>query len=141
VTFKNDRYQQIEKFEELLVRTGLDRTKFPNRCANINIDTLKKLLPEAVQKTKDYMSKERKDFESIINKKLNDQLTALDRLKKKQHEQLELLYSETRQLSKKEQEKREIDRIFDEFINWVEDTMTTEDNPFIQVIAVLKGAE
>jgi hypothetical protein len=44
-------------------------------------------------------------------------------------------------LSKKEQEKREIDRIFDEFINWVEDTMTTEDNPFIQVIAVLKGAE
>ena len=32
-----------------------------------------------------------------------------------------------------------IDRKFDEFIHWVEDTMTTEDNPFIQVIAVLRG--
>ena len=42
-------------------------------------------------------------------------------------------------LSNKEQDKRAIDKKFDEFIDWVEDTMTTEDNPFIQVVAVLKG--
>ena len=42
-------------------------------------------------------------------------------------------------MSRKEEERREIDRKFDEFIHWVEDTMTTEDNPFIQVIAVLRG--
>ena len=42
-------------------------------------------------------------------------------------------------MSRKEEERREIDRKFDEFIHWVEDTMTTEDNPFIQVIAVLQG--
>ena len=87
------------------------------------------------------MSEERKDFEEIINKKLNDQLAALESLRGRQHEQLELHYVEKRQLSKKEQDKREINRKFDEFIKWVEDTMTTEDNPFIQVIAVLKGAE
>ena len=122
-------------------RTGLGETKFPNRCENIDVETLQKLLPEAVQKARDFMSEERKGFEEIINEKLNDQLTALERLKGRQHEQIELFYMEKRQLSKKEQDKREINRKFDEFIKWVEDTMTTEDNPFIQVIAVLKGAE
>jgi hypothetical protein len=44
-----------------------------------------------------------------------------------------------KKLSKKEQDQREIDKKFDDFIDWVEDTMTTEDNPFIQVIALLQG--
>jgi hypothetical protein len=39
----------------------------------------------------------------------------------------------------KEQEKREIDRVFAKFFKWVEETMITENNPFIQVIAVMKG--
>ena len=34
-----------------------------------------------------------------------------------------------------------IDRLFDEFIDWVQDTMTTEDNPYIKVVAVLRGAD
>jgi len=42
---------------------------------------------------------------------------------------------------RKEKERREIDRIFDEYFNWIEETMTTEDNPYIQVVAVLKGAD
>ncbi len=141
VTFKDAIFQQIEGFESLLARTGLGKTPFPSRIDNINIEALRQLLPEAVQQARDYMSKERKAFEEVINEKLNEQLIALERLKTKQYEQLELLFMDKRQLSKKEQHKREIDRKFDEFMEWVEDTMTTEDNPFFQVIAVLKGAE
>jgi superfamily II DNA or RNA helicase len=141
VTFKNDKFQQIEEFETLLVRTGLGKTSFPNRGDNIDIEALRQLLPKAVQQARDYMSEERNAFEEVINEKLNEQLNALERLKSKQYEQLQLFYMDKRQVSKKEQDKREIDRKFDEFWTWVEDTMTTDDNPFIQVIAVLKGVE
>ncbi len=139
VTFKDTAFQQIETFEKLLARTGLGKTKIPNRTENIDIEALQELLPKAVQQARDYMSEERKAFEEIINKKLNEQLRALERLKGKQYRQLELFYTDQRQLSKKEQHRREIDRKFDEFIEWVEDTMTTENNPFIQVVSVLFG--
>jgi len=138
VVFKDDKFQQIEEFETLLARTGLGKTSFPNRVDNIDIEALRLLLPKAVQQARDYMSEERNAFEEVINEKLNEQLNALERLKTKHHEQLELFYVDKKQLSRKEQEKREIDRTFDEFWTWVEDTMTTDDNPFIQVIAVLK---
>ena len=141
VVFKDDEFQQIEEFETLLARTGLGKTSFPNRGDNIDIEALRQLLPEAVRQARDYMSEKRNAFEEVINEKLNEQLNALDRLKTKQYEQLELFYMDKRQVSKKEQDKREIDRKFDEFWTWVEDTMTTDDNPFIQVIAVLKGVE
>ena len=42
--------------------------------------------------------------------------------------------------SRTAKEKREIDKIFEEYMRWVEDTMTTEDNPYIKVIAVLRAA-
>ena len=32
---------------------------------------------------------------------------------------------------------REIDRIFDDFLEWVENTMTTEDQAYTQVVASL----
>ena len=141
VTFQHETFQEVETFEAVLARTGLGRLSFPNRGENIGIESLRNLLPEAVKQARQYMSKKRKKFEDTINKKLNDHLNALERLKGKHHDQLELFYTGKKQLSRKDQERREIDRKFDEFITWVEETMTTEDNPFIQVIAVLKGVK
>jgi hypothetical protein len=139
VTFQNKTFQKIELFESLLARTGLGKTTFPNRGKSIDLDSLRSLLPEAVKQARQHMSEERKTFEYIINPKLQTHLNNLERLKRRHHEQLELFYMDKKQLSRKEQEKREIDKIFNEFWTWVEETMTTEDNPFIQVIAVLKG--
>ncbi|MCD6534208.1 MAG: ATP-dependent helicase, partial [Deltaproteobacteria bacterium] len=140
VTFRQDNFQNIEKFKHLLNRTGLGKTRFPSKETQIDLDFLRSLLPEAVRQAKTYMSEQRQTFEKEINIKLEEQLTALERLRGKQYKQLDLFYMEKKQLNKKEQEKREIERKFDEFIDWVEDTMTTEDKPFIQVIAVLMGA-
>jgi superfamily II DNA or RNA helicase len=139
VTFDQNVFDRIEPFEQLLARTGLGKRRFPNKGDSVAIEPLRALLPEAVQQAKTFMTQERKTFEDTINDKLEEHLRALERLKGKQYRQLELFYQEKKQLNRKEQERREIDRKFDDFINWVEDTMTTEDNPFIQVIAVLKG--
>lgn len=139
VTFEQNVFNRIEPFEQLLARTGLGKRRFPNKGDSVAIEPLRALLPEAVQQAKTFMTQERKTFEDTINDKLEEHLRALERLKGKQYRQLELFYQEKKQLGRKEQERREIDRKFDDFINWVEDTMTTEDNPFIQVIAVLRG--
>lgn len=141
VTFHDGTFTKIEEFDQLISRTGLGKNKFPNPLKDIDIEALRSLLPETVKQVKLYMSEKRTAFEKVINEKLNSQLSALERLKGKQYEQLNLFYQDKKQLTKKEQDKREIDRKFDEFIEWVEDTMTTEDHPFIQVIAVLKGVE
>ena len=141
VAFQHNTFQKIETFEAVLARTGLGKSSFPNRGEIVDVAALRNLLPEAVTQARQYVSGKRKQFEDTINKKLNEHLAALERLKGKHHQQLELFYMGKKQLSRKDQEKREIDRKFDEFITWVEETMTTEDNPFIQVIAVLRGVK
>lgn len=139
VTFHQNAFQAIEPFDSLLTRTGLDRTTFPNRGGPIDPASLKPLLSEAVRQARQYMRHERNRFEDIINPKLQTHLSNLERLKGRHHQQLEMFYGDSKQVDRKEQKKREIDHIFNEFWTWVEETMTTEDNPFIQVIAVLKG--
>ena len=39
------------------------------------------------------------------------------------------------------QRQREIDHNFESYIEWIEETMTTEKEPYIQLIAVITGAE
>lgn len=139
VTFHGETFQQVEDFTKLLSRTGLTVTRFPNRDNSIDLDLLNSLLPAAVKQARNFMSEKRNAFEDEINPTLQAHLDKLEQLKGKQYEQLDLFYMGKKTRSKKEQDKREIDKTFDEFIEWVEDTMTTEDNPFIQVIAVLQG--
>jgi hypothetical protein len=146
VTFKNGKYSGIEEFEALLARIALGRRSFPNRGRSADTQALQLLLPEAVEQARCWMSEQRQSFEHKINKKLNDYLNDLERLRQKQYIQLALRFEESRQSekiiqSRKEAEKRKINKIFDDYLDWVEDTMTTEDNPYIQVIAALRGAD
>ncbi len=146
VSFKNGSFSGIEEFEALLARLGLDRRSFPNRGQSADIQALQLLLPAALEQARRWMSEQRQSFEQKINKKLNDYLKDLERLRQKQYVQIDLRFEESGQSekiihSRKEAEKRKINQIFDDYLDWVEDTMTTEDNPYIQVVAVLRGAD
>ena len=68
-----------------------------------------------------WMSRERKAFEAEINVKLNAQLEALEPLRKKQFEQLDIALRIQQQpgisfAARKEEERGAIDAVFDEFI-------------------------
>jgi len=145
VAFKDGQFHGIEEFDAIMARTGLNRRAFPNPGAGFDGEGFRVLLSEAVDRARSWMSTVRSDFEDEINEKLNEQLKALERLRNNQYTQLELRYEDSRLTEKvvqthKERERRDIDLIFDEFFEWVQETMTSEDNPYIQVIAVLKGA-
>jgi len=104
------------------------------------------LLPEAIRQAGVEFGRIRDRFELEINQRLTAQLEKLDQLKARQLRQLALEFASSQQMeslvrSRKEQRQREIERNFDDYLTWIQDTMTTETSPYIQVIAVLTGAE
>jgi hypothetical protein len=46
------------------------------------------------------------------------------------------LFEQKRKLEEKE---RSVDELFDRFTNWVTDTLTIQNNPYIRVVTVLMG--
>jgi superfamily II DNA or RNA helicase len=144
VGFLNGKYEATLDFEDVLKRSGLGQKKFANPNRQVDVDSLRRMLPVVVEKAYAWMSLRRQEFMRDIQEKLDIQRNELERLKKKRYERLELRFGAEEhlfrlQLNKKEKERREIDRIFKEFQDWIEDTMTTEDHPYLRVVAVLKG--
>jgi ERCC4-related helicase len=145
IGFCDEKFKEIEAFESLVKRVSLDKNIFSNPQKPIDTGPLEIMLPEAIEQAKNWMSDQRRLFEDQINEKLQSHLDSLERLREKQHVQLDFSFetsrmSEKRKLSFKEMKRREIKAVFDEYMEWIEQTMTTEDNPYIQVVAVLKGS-
>ena len=145
VRFLEGQFTSVLELSECLAQTELDRRKYPNQNKPFDNEYLKKLLPGAIAKGEEYMHACRQAFEAAINVKLNEQDKELDRLKQKQYRQLELDFAEaapkSRTLDKKQQKQREIDRVFDDYWSWIENSLLTEDVPYIRVVAVLKGED
>ncbi len=79
-----------------------------------------------------------------VNEKLNRELGALEKLKAHRLRQLELQLdrsdqSETFKRARAERGRRDVDAIFDEYLEWIEDTMTTEPQPYIKVVCAMRG--
>ncbi|MDP2647593.1 MAG: helicase-related protein [Desulfobacterales bacterium] len=144
VRFLDSQFNAVVDFQDILAKTGLGREKYPNQNKSFDKEVLKKMLPLVITKGKEWMHQRRKEFESVTDAKLNDQIRELDRLKQKRYRQLEFDFGDaaaSRGLGKKEQKQREIDRIFDEYWSWIENSLLTEDVPYIRVVAVLKGED
>ena len=143
VRTKKKSFMGIEELSSFLKRTKLGKQFIPNRGINIDIDELQALLPDVVQKAREYMSSKRNEFEDKINPKLNEHLQRLEELKSR-HENEVQRYFEALELAdnlkqaRKKKRLREIEAIFSEYMQWIEDTLNTEDNPYIKIVAVFK---
>ena len=142
VSFIKGDFRQIEPFSDTLQRTGLEASPIPNKGLSVDLSALRDLLPQAVAQARSWVVEKRNAFEAEINEKLNRQLEELDALRKAQYHQLAFELTASKQAdsvktSRKAQRTQEIDRIFDQYIDWVEDTMTTEQHPYMQVVGVL----
>lgn len=140
VIFQNQKFKQIEEFEETLQRTELGKEPIPNRKLAID-EALLNLRELAVYQATEKMLEERRVFEKRIDVELQEQLNRLEKLKNQHHEQLILRFSDGTPLveERKSKEERRIDKIFKDYWSWVEDSMTTEPVPYIKIIAVLQG--
>ncbi len=140
VVFENRKFKRVEDFEQTLERTSLGRKDISNRMQSID-DKLLDLRGIAVKEAEKKMIKERRDFENRINIELQEQYDRLGRLKNQHRQQLELRYADGTPVvnQRKSREEIRVERIFDEYFKWIEDSMTTEPVPYIKIIAVLQG--
>lgn len=136
VSYINGVFQEIYTFDEVIERTQLGKLPIPNQGNQEGIDELQALLPKAVGQAKAWMELTQEEFEKKINEKLDIQLDELDKLKERQLRQLELDLGHSG-----ESERQTIEDVFEQWFQWVQETMTTEPIPYLQLIAVLKGVD
>jgi hypothetical protein len=141
VVFKEGKYQTVEELPEVIRRHKLDAGNLPNTREDFDINDIKKALPSAIDNVREWISLRRDEFNEKLGPVLKENLDSLDALRKKRFEQLEFKFEGVTNKHRKERESRDIEKIFSEYQQWIKDTMTIEDNPYIKVVAVLKGVE
>ena len=133
-----------QPFDALRRRIGLGDRHMPNRQEPVDVAALERLLPEAVQAANAWFAKRRNEFEDAINDKLNGAVAALDALKNRRLRQLDLrldrsALAEPLKAARRKSAESEIDGIFGDYLQWMEDVMTTEERPWVSVVCVLVG--
>ncbi len=140
--FRGDKFEETLELDDVIRITGLGQTKLANPGGNPDLTPLSNLLPIVVAKSRELMTKARQEWEDSNNPKLNEHLTRLEGLRNRRHAQLELDFggelSSVRQ-NRRDNQRREIDTLFDEYLEWIQETMTTEDKPYLRIAAVLWG--
>ena len=131
---------QLEGYEAFCSRAQLAADTLPNRNQTLLLDELQKALPEAVAAMTSFMVKRQGEFARGMNDRLAKTLADLERLQRQQLAQLELRIGkllEALRESRLTQRSRQIDQVFDDYRNWVRDTMTTEPQPYLRVLAAV----
>lgn len=136
---------KLEEFPAFASRAGLVAGSLSNQGKAFDLSGLQSRLPEAVAAMRSHMVSRQGTFAADLSERLAGTLSDLEQLQGRQFEQLELRFAQSQQAehfkrTRREQRTQHIRRVFDEYRQWVKDTMTTEPQPFLQVLAaVMKG--
>jgi superfamily II DNA or RNA helicase len=130
----------LEPFKNLTDRLGFKAQAVPNPGEEHIPRALQQALPAAIEVMNQFMIERQKAFSAELQAQLDNTLASLKELQDKQLAQLERQLEQSREVETSKTRKRqyraqEIDRVFDDYRSWVENTMQTEPVPFIQVLA------
>lgn len=133
-----------EALEDTLARLTLNPETLPNPGLEGDTRSLAAALPAVVDQARTHLKVLRQNRENELNERLNVQMEAMDKLKKRHQRQLDLalessLEANTRKKHRRDEAETYIERVFDDYLAWLEDTQELEALPFIQVAAVITG--
>jgi hypothetical protein len=133
---------KLEPYEAFMQRAGLQAGQLPNPGLSSSLQDLQAALPEAVARMRLHMVHRQTAFAGEMQQRLQGTLADLERLQNEQVRQLELrLEKQLEQVRRSQFERRSrvIRRVFDEYRQWVEETLSTEPEPYLQVLAAVCG--
>lgn len=137
--FRNGAFQSLEDFGDVSRQLQLGTRPLPNRKVPADLDVLRALVPVAVDHARAAMADRCRAFDDAMNPQLQAELDRLEGLKSRQLAQLQLDFAgKPAQQALRDQKHRRIGATFDRYLEWVQDSMTTEPVPFLQVIAALR---
>lgn len=136
--YKNGKFMKSITMNEMLTYTRFRNLKIPNSASltEKDVQSAETLLPDAVERAKEYLNGFYQSYQNRISPLLDEELDKLAELESRhKYYQLSLFESER----KKNEQERMVDELFDKFTAWVTDTMSIQNNPYIRLIAVMKG--
>ncbi len=131
----------LESFDSFVKRAGLKAHQLPNP-AKADLAALQSGVPGAVHAMRCFMVERQGEFASLMSERLQKTLEELQLLQKKQIDDLNQRIAQMElalhfKQSRLNDRTREIHGVFDEYRSWVEETMATEPQPFIQLLAAI----
>lgn len=125
-------------------RLGLEPGQVPNPGVPGDATFLQAQLPRVVDLAIQRLRTHKHDVESVLDRRLNTQMAAMDALKQRHVQQLELELGRSDQpevfkTRRRDERLAHIDRIFRDYESWLEETQMTEPDPYVQVIAAFTG--
>lgn len=145
VGYRGDDFDRLYTLEDILERTGVGRTAAPNRGLPVDEPALRRLLPDAVERSRARILDLRAALQGSIDERLDRELKALRKLREGQLFDVKAALQESTQPRRIREgqaarRRRRIAEVFSEYEEWARDTMKTEPMPHIAVVAVLTGA-
>ena len=133
---------RLEPFDAFAQRIGLKAGALANSSGARPppLAELQAALPAAVAAMRAHMVVRQGEFAAANEARLQGTLQDLERLQARQIEQLQRRLDkqiETVKRARFERRSQGIHRVFDDYRQWVQDTLTTEPQPWIQVMAAL----
>lgn len=95
------------------------------------------MLPNVIQQARTYMNQKYHEYQLSMGPQMEEEINKLIRLQAQKQEYISEKLSTRQKLL--DIETRKTDELFDRFTKWVHETLEIENNPYIRVIAVLKG--
>jgi hypothetical protein len=133
--FRGKKFDRLEDLDALLARTKLGAEPLANSARAPG--DMQELVPEAVKRVRERVIAVRAEEETARAARLDQVRAELAKLRGRKEQQLELALAG--RSAQRDQEQRNVKRTFEEFESWVQDTLATEPQPFLQVIAALRG--
>ena len=132
----------LEPFDAFCERAGLRAGQLPNPGKPMDTTALQADLAAAVAHMQKHMQQRQQSFAADMAERLQATLANLKRLQATQVEQLELRLQRAGGVQnlvqgKREQRKKQIRKVFDEYETWIRDTLQTEPHPHLQVLAAV----
>lgn len=129
----------VEDAQTWLQQLQLDQ-RLPNRARPLDLAPLETLRGPVVAAAKQEMQQLQQAYTASKQPELEQQLASLQALKERQVSQLNLKLEQSVQAqhfkaARKEERLSRIEQIFREYETWVQDTLSIEPIPFIQIIA------
>jgi superfamily II DNA or RNA helicase len=136
--YQNGSLTRELSMDEVLRKTKISKSDLPNQNL-ITEDRLvdaSALLRAVVTGAEEVLERRYKQYNDEMTPKINAELDKLAELERRHKNYQMSLFEDERRKSEKE---RMVEAVFNNFADWVKDTLEIESNPYIRVIAVLTG--
>lgn len=137
--YQDGKFVKVLTMNEVVQKTGLSNPKIPNTNCIGEAETTEagRILEDVVDRAKQHLEEHFKKYQIEMNPLLDEEVDKLIELQGKHHEYYQMaLFEQERKLQEQE---RRVDELFDQFMNWVKETLTIQNNPYIRIVSVLMG--